>query len=152
MKIDKLLEFDKVKEKWMELAMTDSARKHIVDITYYLDERELRKQLKDTTDARSFMELYGTPPLVSVEEPKEILTLAEKESCLTPYQLERMEKVLVAVRRLKDYLIRGKQQENELAYYELNLTAMDDLREEIARQIRGGEVDDYASKTLLQLR
>lgn len=152
MKIDKLLEFDKVKEKWMELALTDSARKHIADITYYLDERELRKQLKDTTDARSFMELYGTPPLVSVEEPKEILTLAEKESCLTPYQLERMEKVLVAVRRLKDYLIRGKQQENALAYYELNLTAMDDLREEIARQIRGGEVDDYASKTLLQLR
>lgn len=152
MKTDTTLEFDKVKEKWLALALTDSARERIADITYFLDERELRKQLKDTTDARNFMELYGAPPLVSVEEPKEILALAEKESCLTPYQLERMEKILVAVRRLKDYLIRGMQQENALAYYELNLTAMDELREEIARQIRGGGVDDYASKTLLQLR
>ncbi len=91
MKIDTTLEFDKVKEKWLALALTDSAREQIAGITYFLDERELRKQLKDTTDARKFMELCGAPPLVSVEEPKEILALAEKESCLTPYQLERME-------------------------------------------------------------
>lgn len=33
---------------------------------------------------------------------------------MTPYQLERVEKILVAVRRMKDYLTRGKQQENAL--------------------------------------
>lgn len=147
-----ILEFNKVKESWTELALTESAREKIKGMTYFLKESELRKSLKNTTDARSFIELCGAPPLTSVEEAKEIVALAQKESCLTPYQLERMEKLLVAVRRLKDYLIRGKQQENALAYYELNLTAMDELREEIARQIRGGMVDDYASKALLQIR
>lgn len=147
-----ILEFNKVKEVWTELALTESAREKIKGMTHFLKESELRKSLKDTTDARDFIELCGAPPLTSVEEAKEIVALAQKESCLTPYQLERMEKLLVAVRRLKDYLIRGKQQENALAYYELNLTAMDELREEIARQIRGGMVDDYASKALLQIR
>lgn len=152
MNIEIILEFNKVKEMWQELALTESAREKIKGMTYYLNESELRKNLKDTTDARNFIELWGAPPLTSVEEAKAILTLAEKESCLTPYQLERVEKILVAVRRMKDYLTRGKQQENALAYYELNLTAMDELREEIARQIRGGMVDDYASKALLQIR
>lgn len=147
-----ILEFNKIKESWTELALTESAREKIKGMTHFLKESELRKSLKDTRDARSFIELCGAPPLTSVEEAKEIVALARKESCLTPYQLERMEKLLVAVRRLKDYLIRGKQQENALAYYELNLTAMDELREEIARQIRGGMVDDYASKALLQIR
>lgn len=152
MNIEIILEFNKVKEMWQELALTESAREKIKGMTYSLNESELRKNLKDTTDARNFIELWGAPPLTSVEEAKAILTLAEKESCLTPYQLERVEKILVAVRRMKDYLTRGKQQENALAYYELNLTAMDELREEIARQIRGGMVDDYASKALLQIR
>ena len=71
---------------------------------------------------------------------------------MTPYQLERIEKVLVAVRRLKDYLDRGKQYENPLAYYEENLDAVETLREEICRQIRNGAVDDYASKELKQIR
>lgn len=152
MNIEIILEFNKVKEMWQELALTESTREKIKGMTYYLNESELRRNLKDTTDARNFIELWGAPPLTSVEEAKAILTLAEKESCLTPYQLERVEKILVAVRRMKDYLARGKQQENALAYYELNLTAMDELREEIARQIRGGMVDDYASKALLQIR
>ncbi|MDE7006597.1 MAG: DNA mismatch repair protein MutS, partial [Lachnospiraceae bacterium] len=83
---------------------------------------------------------------------KESIELAVKESCLVPYQLERIEKALVVTGRLKSYLERGKQYGNSLAYYEVNLDPMEELREEIARQIRGGEVDDYASKLLQEIR
>ena len=70
----------------------------------------------------------------------------------SPFQLERVEKMLAAVRRLRDYLKRGKIYENAIAYYDENLDAAEDLREEISRQIRGEEVDDYASKELFQIR
>lgn len=152
MNIDSVLEFAKIKEKWLELCCTEDAKKKIADIKFFLAENDLRKNLKDTTDARNLIENCGTPPLASVDEAKEITAQAQKEICLTPHQLERIEKMLVAVSRLKNYLNCGKQYENSLAYYELNLDAVDELREEIARQIRGGAVDDYASKILQQLR
>ncbi len=152
MNIEKHIEFDKIKERWMSLAVTDHAKEMIAKVSCYLEESELRKQLKDTTNSKILLEKLGAPPLQNVAETKEILTIAEKGDCLTPYQLERVEKVLVAVMRLKDYLAKGKQYENPLAYYEENLDAAKALREEISRQIRNGIVDDYASKELRQLR
>ncbi len=152
MNIEKQIGFDKIKELWKNLCVTDKAKEQIDKISFYLSERELRKQLKDTTDSRTMLEKLGMPPLPNVEEIKEILMAAEKGDCLTPFQLERVEKMLAAVRRLRDYLNRGKIYENAIAYYDENLDAAEDLREEISRQIRGGEVDDYASKELFQIR
>ena len=152
MNLDKVLEFDKVKERWKELAVTEYAHELIDGASFLLSGLELRSALKDTTDARELLEKLGTPPLQNVTEIKEVMDIAGKDQCLTPYQLERVGMILSAVRRLKDYLERGKVFQNSLAYYEENFDAADDLREEIARQIRNERVDDYASKELSQLR
>lgn len=152
MDIEKQIEFDKIKEKWMELAVTEKAKEMIKGLSFYLSESELKRQLKDTTDSRNLIEKLGTPPLPDVQEIKESIAAAEKGECLMPYQLERVEKTLVAIKRLKDYLGRGKIYGNHLAYYEENLYTDDVLREEILKQIRNGEVDDYASKNLLHTR
>ncbi len=152
MNIEKQIEFHKIKEIWSNLAITEYAKEQIKNMSFYLDEGKLRKQLKDTTDSREFIEKLGTPPLQNLTELKEILMIAEKGDCFTPYQLERVEKVLVMIRRFKDYLQRGKIYQNPLAFYEENLEALPELRKEISRQIRGGMVDDYASKELGQIR
>lgn len=152
MNIDRQIEFDKVKEMWADLAITDWAKEQIKEVSICLSENGLRKQLRDTTDARNLMEKLGTPPLQNISEIKDILLIAEKGDCLTPYQLERVEKVLVAIKRLKDYLERGKMYQNSLAYYEENLDSITELREEICSKIRNGMVDDYASKELGQIR
>ncbi len=152
MDIGKQIEFDKIKEKWMELAVTEKAKEMIKGLSFYLSESELKRQLKDTTDSRNLIEKLGTPPLPDVQEIKESIAAAERGECLMPYQLERVEKTLVAIKRLKDYLGRGKIYGNHLAYYEENLYTDDALREEILKQIRNGEVDDYASKNLLHTR
>lgn len=152
MNTEKQIEFDKVKEMWMELAVTDWAKEKIKETDFYLSEGELRKQLRDTTDGRNLMEKLGMPPLQNVEGIKEILMIAEKGDCLTPDQFEQFEKVLAAIRRLKDYLKRGIMYDNPLSFYEENLNEVEELREEICRQIRNGMVDDYASKELAQIR
>jgi len=146
------IEFYRVKEKWGELAVTQSAKEKIEKTVPYLSEIELRKSMKDTTNSRNMIEKCGTPPLVSMDEVKDILMIADKGDCLTVYQLERVEKILVAVRRLKDYLNRGKQYENSIAYYEENLDALDDISYSISVQIRNGAVDDRASNQLFQIR
>ncbi len=152
MNIERQIEFDKVKEMWANLAITDMAKERIREVSLCFSENELRKQLKDTTDARFLIEKLGTPPLQNISEVKDILLIAEKGNCLTPYQLERVEKVLVAIKRLKDYLERGKMYHNSLAYYDENLNPVSELREEISNKIRNGVVDDYASKELGQIR
>lgn len=152
MNIEKQIEFDKIKEKWMNLAVTEWAKEKIRGVSFYLSESELRKQLKDTTDSKQLIETLGTPPLQNLTEIKDIMMIAEKGDCLTPYQLERVETVLSVIRRLKDYLQKGKRYGNPLAYYEENLDAAEELREEIGRQIRNGAVDDYASKELAKIR
>ena len=140
MNTEKQIEFDKIKELWMGFAVTEKARERIAGVSFYLSERELRKQIKDTSDGKMLMERLGVPPLQGVDEVKDILTVAEKGGCLIPYQLERVEKALAAVRRLRDYLKKGKSFENPLAYYEENLDEMGEIREEIGRQIRGDRV------------
>ena len=146
MNIERQIEFDKVKERWSELAVTDYAKENIQKAALYFSETELKKQLRDTTDARLLIEKLGTPPLQNMTEIREVLLVAQKGECLTPYQLERVEKALVAIRRLKDYLARGKMYQNSLAYYEENLDGISELGQEIANKIRNGVVDDYASK------
>ena len=152
MNLDRTLEFDKVKKLWQALAVTEHAKEKIENTGFISSELELRKELKDTTNARELIEKLGAPPLQNVTEIKDVMEIARKGDCLTPYQLEKVGMILTAVRRLKDYLERGKMFENPLAYYDENFDSADDLREEIARQIRSERVDDYASKELSQLR
>ncbi len=144
--------FDKVKEMWAQLAISAYAKEKIAGTAAIMDERELLHQLKETTDSRDMIEKLGNPPLQDVTEIREIMQAAVRGDCLTPYQLERVEKVLVVVERLKQYLARGKQYENPLAYYDENLDERSELREEIVMQIRNEAVDDRASKLLFDLR
>lgn len=152
MNMEQHIEFDKIKEQWSQLCVTKVAKEKVQTISFCLSERELRKQMKDTTDGRDMIQRLGNPPLPDIEDIKEILMIAGKGDCLMPYQLERVEQILVAVKRMKIYLDRGKIYGNSLAYYDENLDGIEDLKEEISRQIRSGVVDDYASKELRQIR
>lgn len=152
MHIEKQIEFDKIRNRWCEFAMTDAARERIAVSSLIYSETELNKNLRDTTDARELIEKLGLPPLQNISEVKEVLAVAERGDCLSAYQLERVEVVLTAVKRLKGYLERGKVYLNSIAYYEENLDPLEELKGEIGRQIRNGGVDDYASKELSQIR
>ena len=149
---DKILEFDKVKEKWMELALTEWAKEKIKDTVPIMSENELIARQRETSEARELLEKSGNPPLVSLSGIRECIQTAAKGDCLSISQLEDMEKSLVAVMRLKNYLSRCKQWEISLAYYDENLDCLDNLKETIRMQIRNGRIDDNASKDLKSFR
>ena len=152
MNIESKIEFDIVRNKWMELAVTDAAKSRIKDTWLSYSESELRKLLRDTTNARNLIEKLGTPPLQNAAEIRNVLVAAGKGECLTPDNLEKVGSFLTLTCRLKDYLGRGKIFDNSLAYYDENLNPITDLKEEISRVIRNGEVDDYATKQLHNIR
>lgn len=152
MMIENQIEFNKVKQIWSGLAITTKAKEQIVSKWIILDESLLRKELRDTTDARELIDKLGNPPLQDVSEILGILAIAQKGDCLSPYQLERVQSILTVLERLSSYLKRGQQFQNSLSYYDESLNTQEELREEIATQIRGERVDDHASKLLFDIR
>lgn len=143
------LELEKIKEIWAGLALTAAARGRVEAAEPILAERELSAALRETTESRQLLEKFGTPPLVSLEGMEQILLIAEKGDMLAPEQLEQAEAALSAVRRMQDYLTRGQQYQIPLAYYGENLQPLGEIREQIHRQIRGGQVEDRATRELL---
>lgn len=148
----RMLEFDKMIEKLEELAYTENAKQKIRSLSPSLSEPEVKAWLRQTSEAVLMLEKCGTPPLTAQEDMSEMLLIAEKGGCLTAEQLEKFAINLTAVKRLKDYLCRGKAYEIGLPYYEENLDSLEEIRTEITDKIRSGRVDDYASKLLKSLR
>ena len=81
MNINQQIEFDKIKELWAVLALTDEAKEKIKDTTWCLSEAELRMLQKETTDARDMIERLGTPPLQNISDIKEVIQIVEKGQC-----------------------------------------------------------------------
>ena len=150
--IENQIEFNKVKEIWAGFAITKEAKDRIKEKWIILDESTLRAELKNTSDAKEMIEKLGNPPLQDVSEILEILKIASKGECLTPYRLERVQSILSCLERLSSYLNRGKQYNNSLAYYDETLFTYEELKEEIVRQIRCEQVDSHASKDLFDIR
>lgn len=146
------LELEKIKEIWGGLALTAAARERIAAAEPILAQRELSAALRETTESRQLLEKFGTPPLVSLEGMEQILQIAEKGDMLIPEQLEQVESALSAVKRMRDYLARGQQYQIPLAYYGENLQSLGEIREQIHQQIRGGQVEDHATRELFDLR
>ncbi len=145
------LEFDKVKQLWAACAVTEYARKAIQEVQPFLREAELAAALRETTQARLMMEKCGTPPLSALAGIQELLDYGEKGQCLAPVQLEAVAQTLTAVKRMKEYLDRGRGYEISLAYYG-DLDPLEDLRQEIVSQVWNEQVTDNASRLLKDLR
>jgi len=147
-----ILEFDKIKQLWLEYAVTAGVKQKILEAVPILTERELHAHLRETTESRQLLEKCGNPPLTSLEGVDNCLKAAAKGECLSAGELEQVKNALVAVRRLSDYLTRGKVYDNSLAYYVENLDPLEDLRLEIEQSIFSGEVADQASELLRDIR
>ena len=148
----KVLEFDKIIETLAEYAASGQAKEIIRNLVPFISESELRKNLSDTTQARQMLDSIGTPPAASMENMEELLGKAVRYDLLMPEELEQVGMFLTAVKRMKEYLERGKAYRISLAYYEENLILSEEIREELMRCVRHGKIDDQASAALRDMR
>ena len=149
---ERILEFDQIKQKWMEFAVTEAAKRMITEAAPILSERELAARLRETGEARQLLEKCGNPPLVSLNGMEEILLTASRGECLAAHQLDQVKYALVAVARMRQYLEHGKAYDNSLAYYEENLDDLEVLKEAIDAAVFHDEVADRASEFLYDIR
>ena len=147
-----VLEFNKIKNMWSDLALMQATKTKIMETAPCLNESELLLLQKQTTEVRDMLEKCGTPPIPSLTDVAQIMDIARKEFHLSAEQLETIGTAFTAVRRLAEYLNRGKHYGFSLAYYEENLDPCKDVAALISQQIRNGRVDDHASNLLFSIR
>ncbi len=146
------LEFDKVLSELSDFALSIDVKEKLLALTPSLSERECKKNMRDTSDAKKVLENVGTPPLTSMNDLKKTLALAEKGSMLTPEQLTSLASFIHSCKRMVSFLKKAEYLEVNLAYYSMSFIDLDDVYEEIDRSIRNEKVDDSASKTLQDIR
>lgn len=148
----KQIGLDKIKELWKNFAVTNQTKEKIEETPLFLSEKELKKFLKGAADSRKMIEKLGLPSLRNTAEIKKIIAHVKEGNSLNPHELEIIENMLATVQLLKDYLRWGKLYDNPLAVCGEKLKVLEELREEICRQIKDGKIDDYASIELLRIR
>jgi len=147
-----ILEFNHILEQLSTFAITRQAKTYVGDLQPCIDEDDVKKYLRDTTQARQLIDDVGMPPIPLMENIEEYIIKAVKGELLLPEEMEQVGMFLVAIGRLKAYLERGREKQIGLAFYSDNLVCLGNLREEIERSIRNGKIDDYASVALRNIR
>ena len=150
--INGMLEFDKIRELLKEGASTERARERIDALVPILDQERAEAAIEETTEARKVLDSLGTPPSGSTQEVREIAQEAELGSLLGAQQLDQIRQFAVLCMRLSRYLGKCRDIAPGIAGYGAGIQDLSPLQEEIERCIRGGRVDDYASRTLHTVR
>lgn len=116
MNTEQTLEFHEIKRKLIEFAHTECAKQKIQELVPYLSQAKAEAALRDTTEGKKIIEIWGNPPADTLQGVWEWMQTAKMGGCLEPEELESIGNTLTAVKRMKDYLNRSKGHEISLSY------------------------------------
>ncbi|HOS19207.1 MAG TPA: hypothetical protein PK438_07950, partial [Clostridia bacterium] len=148
----RFLEFDVILKRLSDLAVSDGVKAKCLALAPTLDEREAKRRLAETGEARRVLEATGSPPLAAMAELEKLIALIEAGDMLLPEQLERFALFASSCRRMKQYLRRAESTGCDIAFYGGSIRELSGLQSEIERCIRGAQVDDKATGALWDIR
>ena len=151
----KVLEFNKIKDKLKDYAITTSSKEMIDKLQPYETIYEVRKKLKETDEALDLLITKGNPPFEGLHDVKEGVERAKKGGVLSPGQLLKIGGMLKCSRNFKNYISRREDETAHLILEDLAyiLTPIKNLEDTIEISIISEEeISDRASCTLNSIR
>ncbi|WP_291628211.1 endonuclease MutS2 [Clostridium sp.] len=151
----KVLEFNKIKDKLKDYAITTSSKEMIDKLQPYETIYEVRKKLKETDEALDLLITKGNPPFEGLHDVKEGVERAKKGGVLSPGQLLKIGGMLKCSRNFKNYISRREDETAHLILEDLAyiLTPIKNLEDTIEISIISEEeISDRASGTLNSIR
>lgn len=147
-----MLEYGKVKERLAEFAVSDLVKRKIMELAPLTNHLVIAAQLAETTEARAIVDKSSSVPIHSLTGIEEIMNKLGRGFILNPEELTHINNLLQEVQRLKRFMKDKELLAPTISRYVLVFDELDDLKEEIARSIYGGRVDDKASPDLAKIR
>jgi DNA mismatch repair protein MutS2 len=151
-KSNNTLEFNKIREKLSDYALSQRAKQKLLELSPCLKEWETTARIKDTTEGRKILDHIGTPPLAVMKDMDMLLELSEKGSMLIPEQLTQIVLFINACKRMKSFLKRAESLSVDIAGYGGSIDDLSSLSGEIEGAIRGNSIEDNASRELKDIR
>lgn len=149
----KRLEFDRVKGKLTEFAVSNIGRELIEALVPYNNRDEIIIALAEVTEGRELLRLDPTARLDGWNDVRPQLRRCKRGGMLEPQELWNTLQTLTACRQIKHFFSERQEQYARLYEIVLGLGSFKELETKIALAIApGGEILDRASERLFSIR
>lgn len=147
-----MMEYDRIKEELMELAVSEQGRALIQRLQPSVDICQVERWLKETTEAKNLFGRFSGIPLHSLTGVEGILAKIDKDGILGAEELSCISGLLKDGKKLKAFMKEKQHLAPNVSSYALSISELDDVAEELERCIVSGRLDDRASGDLYRVR
>ncbi len=147
-----MLEYNKVKNRLLDFAVSDLGKKAIAKLEPSLDINVILANLLETTEAKAIINISSSVPLLSLEGMENIMSKCSKESLLTPGEFTTIYEFLKASNKMKSFMKGKEYLAPRVCAYAYGINELEVVREEIYKCIDGSRVSDNASSQLAKIR
>ncbi|MFF0825443.1 DNA mismatch repair protein MutS [Brevibacillus sp. NPDC003359] len=146
------LEYDKIKEKVMEYALSYAGKKHVEQMMPMDSVKVVRSKLDETAEAKNILQNGASVPIPALEGMEKILSLLGTGYVLSVSDFTNLYLFLTSCSQLTKYMATKAQLAPRVSTYAATMYDAPKLKNEIEQCIRHGQVVDSASKELLKVR
>ncbi|MFD1737248.1 endonuclease MutS2 [Bacillus salitolerans] len=146
------LQFDEIKKRLAEYAMSDMAKEQIQSLYPSTNKNQITNWLEEVTEAKAVLTNTTSIPISSLTGIGNALKNINKGVALRPDQLKEIFNLIDCADKLRRFMKDKEYLAPKISTFIYSLHDLSVLGEEISRCIRNGQVDDYASKELLKIR
>lgn len=146
------LEYDRVKMRVSEYAMSELGRQHIEQMSPLTQLKAVQTALDETTEAMAILRNGASVPIPSLTGMTKILGLLGTGYLFTEEDFMNLHQFLYSTLQLKKYMSAKRELAPRVSMFASSLYELEQLRSEIERCIRHGAILDTASKDLHRIR
>ncbi|MBG9944754.1 DNA mismatch repair protein MutS [Brevibacillus formosus] len=146
------LEYDKIKEKVMEYALSYAGKKHVEQMMPMDSVKVVRSKLDETAEAKNILQNGASVPIPALEGMEKILSLLGTGYVFGVQDFTNLYLFLTSCSQLMKYMATKEQWAPRVSTYAASMYDVQKLKNEIEQCIRHGQVVDSASKDLLKVR
>jgi len=146
------LEYDLIKEELAKYAVSYAGVEHINNLQPMTHLPAIHRSIEETAEAKELLERGSSVPLPSLEGIEWIMSLMGTGYLYNEQDFTAVGTFLNSCTQLRKYMAAKEQSAPRIASYASSLLELNHVKEEIARCIRFGSIDDGASKGLEKVR
>lgn len=148
----KKLEYDKIKDKVMELTLSPAGRTLAQQMRPSSEYRQAAAWLRETAEAADLLNSGASIPLSAMEGIEAFLALLGKGRIYSEAELDQLAVWMASVVQMKKYMTGKNHIAPTIAAYAESMYDCAPLRDELNKCIRYGQLTDQASLNLANIR
>ncbi|TBL74015.1 endonuclease MutS2 [Paenibacillus thalictri] len=146
------LEFTKVKQQLYTYAMSYLGQRRAEQLEPIFDAGAIRSLLRETEETKAMIRSGSSIPVPSLEGMEQVMALLGTGYMYSERELGLFARLLESVGQLRRFMQRKEAVAPTVTTYALSMYELGNVREELDRCLRNGQITDQASKDLAKIR